>query len=337
MASGRPASEDAAGDAAWLLRELGGKHRSQVLSTLASVGVADALRARGACGVAELAAETRCEPATLESLLRAAAGMGCVDEPEAGVFALTGRGEQLCSDRLGAFAGFLGSPTQWDAWSRLREAMRDAGGAPAFERAHGRALYEHLAADAVAAAEYDAAIDAFTRHEAGRLRGRLEAQAGQTIVDVGGGRGTLLRILLEEAAGARGVLFDLPHVVDAARPSLPANIEAVAGDFFASVPAGGDVYVLKHVLHNWSDDDARRILENCRAARAPGGRVVIVDAVLAPDNRPDLARMLDLEMRVLCGGRERRKPELRRLLSSAGLTVTSAEECTEGSWLFVCV
>ena len=177
---------------------------------------------------------------------------------------------------------------------------------------------------------------AHTEADPARLRGRLDLREAKAIVDVGGGRGTLLRALLDEAPAARGVLFDLPHVVERARASLPDAIEAVAGDFRSAVPAGGDVYVLKHVLHNWSDDDARRILENCRDARVAGGRVVVLDAVLAPDNRPDLARMLDLEMRVLFGSRERRKPELRRLIQAAGLQVESASELTESSWLFVC-
>jgi SAM-dependent methyltransferase len=329
--------DELAGDAAdWLLRELGGKHRSQVLSTLAAVGVADVLQERGACSAADLAAQAGCELGALESLLRAAAGMGCLTEPSPGSFSLTPRGEQLCSDRLGAFADFLGSRTQWDAWSRLRDAMRDQDPASPLARALGRPLYEHLAADPAAAADYDAAIDAFTRHEAAQLRGRLDLQGVRAIVDVGGGRGTLLRALLEQADGARGVLFDLPHVVDGVRAALPPTIEAVSGDFLEAVPAGGDLYLLKHVLHNWADDEARRILQHCRDARVEGGRVVVLDAVLAPDNRPDLARMLDLEMRVLCGGRERRKPELRRLLQSAGLKIEAAVELAASSWMFVC-
>ncbi len=335
MAARGPA-DAAADDADWLMRELGGKHRSQVLSTLAAVGVADALRGQRARSVDDLAAETGCDASELESLMRAAAGLGCLAEPAPGCFTLTPRGEQLCSDRLGAFAAFLGSRSQWDPWSRLRESMRDDAPATPIERSTGRSLYEFLAEDAAASAEYDAAIDAFTRHEAARLRGRLDLQGARSIVDVGGGRGTLLRALLAEAEAARGVLFDLPHVVDATRASLPASIDAVAGDFLASVPRGGDVYVLKHVLHNWPDADAQRILENCRDARAAGGRVVVIDAVLSPDNRADLARMLDLEMRVLCGGRERRKPELRRLIRAAGMTVESAAELSASSWLFVC-
>jgi len=330
------AAFEPADDADWLLYELGGKHRAQVLSTLAALRIPDELRGEAARSIAELAEASGSDVADLESLLRAAAGLGCLREGPPGTFALTERGQQLCSDRLGAFASFLGSRSQWDPWSRLRDGMRDASRRPPLQHALGASLYEFLATHPDAAAEYDAAIDAFTRHEASHLHGRLDLDGAELLVDVGGGRGTLLRSLLAHAPAARGILYDLPHVVDAARQDLPPTIEAVAGDFQQAVPPGADVYLIKHVLHNWPDDTAVRILQNCRAARADHGRIVVIDAVLAPDNRPDLARMLDLEMRVLCGGRERRKPELRRLLHEAGLHIDQAEELTPSSWLFVC-
>ena len=324
------------GDAEWLLHELSGKLRAQVLSTLAAVGVPDLLRERGACSLDDLAAASGCDRSDLESLVRAAAGLGCLSESTPQVFTLTARGAQLCRDQLGALASFLGSPVQWDGWSRLRDSMRDRRTAPPLERALGVGMYEHLAADAAAAAEYDAAIDAFTRHEAELVAARLDLARVGLIVDVGGGRGALLRALLARAGRARGVLFDLPHVVAAAARDACEGVEAVAGDFFESVPAGGDLYALKHVLHNWGDDEAGRILGNCRAACPAGGRLLVLDAVLAPDNRPDLARLLDLEMRVLCGGRERRKPELRRLLQEAGWRVERSESLSASSWMFVC-
>jgi len=330
------AAFEPADEADWLLYELGGKHRAQVLSTLAALGVPDLLHERGPCALPDLASLSGCDDDDLESLVRAAVGLGCVREGPPGTFSLTARGEQLRSDRLGDFAAFLGSRSQWDAWSRLRESMRDQEQATPLQRAVGASLYEHLAADPAASAEYDAAIDAFTRHEASRVRGRLDLDGVELVVDVGGGRGTLLREVLNQSAGARGVLFDLPHVIEAARESLPEHVEAVAGDFLRAVPPNGDLYLVKHVLHNWSDDDALRILRNCRDARGAGGRVVVIDAVLAPDNRPDLARMLDLEMRVLCGGRERRKPALRRLIRAAGLELEFAEELASSSWMFVC-
>ena len=321
-------------DAEWLLHELGGMHRSQVLSTLAALGVPDKLKADGPTPRLDLMARVDSFQDGFESLLRAGVGLGVLREDPPDTFALTARGEQLCSDRLGAFASFLGSSTQWDPWSRLRDSLRDDESRTAFEHAHRQPLYEWLAKHPAAAAEYDAAIDAFTRHEAEAIVAQLDVADARRIVDVGGGRGALLLAVLAKATAARGVLFDLPHVVDAARAELPERVEAVAGSFVSDVPAGGDVYLLKHVLHNWADGVAALILSRCKAAGADGGRIVVIDAVLSPDNRPDLARMLDLEMRVLCGGRERRRVELRRLFHGVGLQIEREHALPTGSWVF---
>ena len=326
-------------DADWLLYELGGKHRAQVLSTLAAIGLPDQLRALGSATVATLGELLGCDLADLDSLMRAATGMTCLREEPPGTFALTARGEQLCTDSLGAFASFLGSKPQWDAWSRLREGIKDPSRKTPFDRTFEVSYYDFFQQNPEAANEYDAAIDAFTRFEARLLLEAVDLTHRRCLVDVGGGRGTLLRELLPAAPEARGILIDLPHVIAATAAhlpdNLPANVEAIAGDFFQQVPEGGDVYLIKHVLHNWSDDRAVELLRSCQRAKAPGGIVVVIDALLHPDNRPDLARMLDLEMRVLCGGRERRKPEMRRLLADAGLRLQQAQELTSATWLFV--
>lgn len=326
-------------DADLLLDLLGGKQRAQALSTAAALGIADRLAAAPDTA-ANLGAAIGCDTAGLDSLLRLLAGLGFLSNPEPDRYALTPLGRTLCSDALGPLAAFVGAPEQWDPWSRLRDSLRRPGAdTTAFARTFGTDVYRHLAADADAARRYDHAIDAFTRHEARCLGDRLELQDARCVVDIGGGRGTLLRELLARWPHLRGVLFDLPHVVAAAAPSLeaalPGRISTAGGDFFAGVPAGGDVYLLKHVLHNWDDARAERLLGNCARAMAQGGRVVVIGALLSPDNRPDLARLLDLEMRVMTGGRERRKPELRRLFTSAGLTLQRLEPLTAASWLWV--
>ncbi|MFT4513677.1 MAG: hypothetical protein ACI91B_002382 [Planctomycetota bacterium] len=322
-------------DTDWLLYELGGKHRAQILSTLAAIGLPDKLHAMGAATVAKLAEALDCDLFDLDSLMRAATGMGCLREELPGTFQLTSRGEQLCSGSLGAFATFLGSKPQWDAWSRLREGIKVGATETPFQQTFHASYYEFFQQNPEAAAEYDHAIDAFTRFEAGHLVQAIDLKQRRCLVDVGGGRGTLLRELLPAAPQARGILFDLPHVVAATAEQLPENVEAIAGDFFESVPEGGDVYLIKHVLHNWNDTKATELLRTCQRAKADDGIVVVIDALLHPDNRPDLARMLDLEMRVLCGGCERRKPEMRRLLADAGLRLQQAKELTSSTWVFV--
>jgi len=159
------------------------------------------------------------------------------------------------------------------------------------------------------------------------------------VVDVGGGRGTLLAAILQRWEHLHGVLFDLPHVADRARPELAARfgqrVQVHAGDFFVDLPGGADVHLLRHVLHNWNDEQALCLLRQCAGAIVPGGRVLVIETILAPDNRADLACMLDLEMMVLTGGRERRRPELRRLLTAAGLAIERTVPMTSGGWLLV--
>ncbi|MBK8096271.1 MAG: methyltransferase domain-containing protein [Planctomycetes bacterium] len=319
-----------------LLDILGGKARLQAVSTAAALGVPDLLLL-GPKTVVELAAMLDCREAVLLPVLRLTAGLGFFDCPEPGRYALTDRGRVLCRDRLGALAAFAGAPEQWDPWSRLRVAAR--GGQVPFVQTFGRSLYEFVAGDAAAGARYDAAIDAYTRHEAEALCEVADLTDAHAVLDVGGGQGTLLRAVLRRWPELRGVLFDLPSVVARALPSLRAEfgdrVHGEGGDFFAALPRGADVLLLKHVLHNWDDERALALLRCCAAALPTGGRLLLIETLLAPDQRPDGAAMLDLEMAVLLGGRERRKPELRRLLAEAGFELAATNALGGGAWLLV--
>ena len=318
-----------------LLDILGGKARVQAISTAAALGLADVL-ANGPRTVPSLAQQLGCREDVLATVLRLVAGLGFFTSPEPGVYALTERGHVLKRDQLGPLATFVGAPEQWDPWARLRDAARSCD--VAFVRTFGHGLYDHVAADDAAAARYDAAIDAFTRHEAESLCRTFDFIAAREVVDVGGGHGTLLLEVLRQNAHLRGVLFDLPHVAERALPRLRGElgerVRTHGGDFFAAIPRA-DVLLLKHVLHNWDDDRAAALLQRCAEALPAGGRLLVIETILAPDNRADLAAMLDLEMMVLLGGRERRKPELRRMLAAAGLTLASMAPLVSGSWLLV--
>ena len=318
-----------------LLDILGGKARVQAISTAATLGLADVL-ANGPRTVPSLAQELGCREDVLATVLRMVAGLGFFTSPEPGLYALTERGHVLKRAQLGPLATFVGAPEQWDPWARLRDAAR--GGDVAFVRTFGHGLYDHVAADDAAAARYDAAIDAFTRHEAEALCRTFDFAGAREVVDVGGGHGTLLLEVLRRNAHLRGILFDLPHVAERALPRLRGElgdrVRTHGGDFFAAIPRA-DVLLLKHVLHNWDDERAAALLQRCAEALPAGGRLLVIETILAPDNRADLAAMLDLEMMVLLGGRERRKPELRRMLSACGLSLASMTPLVSGSWLLV--
>ncbi|MBI1381992.1 MAG: methyltransferase domain-containing protein [Planctomycetaceae bacterium] len=284
-----------------------------------------------------MAAELQLDPGALDGLLRFLVGLRLLDATSPELYALTPLGRRLGRDELGPLAAFLGAPDQWDPWSRLAEGLQ--GGASPFERTFGVDLYTYLAEHPEAAKRYDAAIDVFTHKEAEALSRAYDFGGAKRVLDVGGGRGALLAALLERWPHLEGILFDLPHVVDAARGALVdrfgSRVRADGGNFREALPTGCDHVLIKYVLHNWPDDTCIALLERARAAVAPGGHVLVIEAVAAPDGRLDTAAHLDLEMRVLTGGRERRKPELRRLFQAAGLSTVRFEPLTASAWLAV--
>lgn len=331
---GGPDPED---PAAALMQRLAGKWITQALATAAELGLAEALTEPA--DLESLARTLECRPSSLLRLLRVLVGEGALHEQPDGRYALTPMGAQLRADALGTLARFVGSPSQWTPWTELTYAVRT--GKSAFERVHGQPLFEYLAAHPEQARLYDEAVDAFTAQQACALAARPALDGALTVVDVGGGRGTLLAELLRQRPRLRGILFDRADVVEAAKARFEAErlherCAFEAGDFFEAVPGGADVYVIKHVLHNWDDDRAEAIVRRCVEAMPASGRVFVVEAIRLPGNRRDGARMFDLEMLVLTGGgRERSKPEFRRLLSRAGLRLESTARLSDGAWLMV--
>lgn len=324
-------------DVDFLLDILAGKARVQAVSTAAALGIPDLL-AREPRTAAQLAEHVERDADAIDRLVRFLVALGICEAVDDERFALTRRGHVLCEGALGPLAAFAGAPEQWDPWSRLRTAMRN-GADGAFAQAMGSPVYEYLAHQPEAAARYDRAIDAFTRHEAQAICRAFDFASLHSIVDVGGGSGTLLLEILEAHPHLQGTLYDLPHVAERAQPRLAERLGARAtcagGDFMHAVPEGHDGYLLKHVLHNWDDATSVGLLRRCADAMSDGGCVLVVDAILTPDHRFDMARLLDLEMLVLTEGRERRKPEMRKLFHEAELELRAVEPLVPGLWLLV--
>ncbi len=305
-----------------LQKLLGGKWVSQAISAAAYLALADIVVERGPTGLAQLAESSQAQPELLERLLALLVGFGIFCQDTSSNYTLTDMGRELTSDRLGPLAKFMGSSAQWNPWALLPETLRS--GKSAFELYHGMGLYEWLQDHPEDAKLYDRGVDVFTQDQAQALADSYDFSEARKIVDVGGGKGTLLLRILKRWQHLQGVLFDLPHVTqeteaEIVKAELKERCQTQAGSFFEALPGDADVYILKHVLHNWGDDEALQILKNCRKYMPEGSSLLMVETLVLPGLGKDAARLLDMEMMALfASGKERSKKQLKELLEKAG-------------------
>ena len=299
---------------------------SQAVYVTAKLGIVDVLR-HGQQSSHEIAAAVGAYEPALRRLLGALTTVTILVEDGEGKFAVTAEGELLRSDHpksLRPWALFLGSPFVWGPWGALADAvMTDK---PAFEHVYGEPFFTHLGRSPQDAAVFHMAMTNNSRSSLLALLQAYDFSNCTTIIDVGGGQGALLRGILEQYPHARGVLFDLlPVVVDAhvlKDSPVAERCTFVGGDMFRSLPSGGDAYILRSILHDWSDTQALQILRNCRQAIADHGKLLVVELLLTPPNAPDFAKWIDLTMLVLLTGRERTEAEFRALYAAAGFRLT---------------
>ncbi len=313
--------------AADLRRMIVGYRLSQALHVAAKLGIADLL-AEGPRRAEDLAGVTGSHPSSLYRVLRLLASEGVFEELEEGQFTLTPLAEPLRSDApnsLRARAIFDGEEWNWHPWGNLLHSTKTGGSA--FDHTYGVAVFDYLKETPEAATSFDSLMAAQTRPWALSVADAYDFADIGTLVDVGGGYGALLAAILTAHPHLKGVLVDLRHVVAGARPKLEeaglaGRCETVAGDFFQSVPDGGDAYILKHVLHDWDDDRCVSILGNCWRAISNEGRLLVIEFLVAPGNEPDYGKYLDLNMLVLTKGRERTEEHYRTLFKAADFTLS---------------
>jgi len=188
-------------------------------------------------------------------------------------------------------------------------------------------IFEYLAQHPEEAALFSRTMIDFHGPEAAAVAAAYDCSSISMLVDVGGGYGNLLQTLLDTNEHLTGTLFELPHVADAAEERLRSaglgnRCEVVRGDFFESLPTGGDAYLLSHVIHDWDEAHCLTLLRNCRSAMDSGARLLIVEMVLPGPNQPSAGRLIDLLMLVAQKGRERTEAEYRELLATAGFCLT---------------
>ncbi len=312
------------------LKELvDGYKLSQAIYVAAELGIADLLPR----SCEELAEETGADPATLYRLLRALAAAGVFHEEDGRRFSSTPVGECLRSDAersLRDWILFTARPLYWNTWTGLLDSVRT--GRNAFAAVNGEGMWAYRAVRPEEQAVFDRAMASLSRRLNEEILEAFDFGRFGTVVDVGGGNGAFLTALLGAHPRMRGVLFDQPHVARAAR--LGERCEAVGGDFFDAVPAEGDAYVLKSITHDWSDEDVGRILGSIRRAASAGASVLIVERELGGPNRELEAKLSDLNMLVLPGGRERAEAEFASLLASAGFRYAGATPVMSGVHVF---
>lgn len=313
-----------------LSRLISGYRISQAIYVAAKLGIADELAA-GPRSVDELAAATESHREALYRVLRGLASAGIFTELDHQRFALTPLSESLQTDRPGslrALALLQGAEWTWQPWGELLHAVRT--GEPAFERVFGMDRFQYLARHPEAAATFNAAMSGLSERENAAVAGAYDFAAIETVVDVGAGYGSLVMALLEMYPTLRAIVFDLPAVIAGARDRLEAaglqeRCQSVAGDFFVGVPEGGDVYILKKVIHDWDDKRAIAVLRNCHRAMRGSGKLLLIETVIPPGNGndPSAGGLNDLMMMVvMSGGRERTTVEYQALLGAAGFELT---------------
>jgi hypothetical protein len=313
-----------------LFRMVTGYYVSQAVYVAAKLGIADLL-ADGPRHHGDLAKATGTHAPSLNRVLRLLASVGVLTEEDDGHFALTPIGACLRSGVPGSMRAatlLFGGRTQ-QIWGDLLQCVET--GEPAFRRAGANDPFSQMEVDPEQAALFDEAMADWTRHVAVATAAVYDFSSFRTIVDVGGGNGVLLAGILNANPTLRGILFDRPHVAERGRARLAElgvadRCAAVGGDFFQEVPKGGDAYLLKHVIHDWNDDQAVEILRSCHRAMGREARLLVIEGVYPPRiDQSDASRGSagnDVNMLVCTGGRERSEPEFRSLYAAAGFELS---------------
>src|SRR5262245_18122965 len=304
---------------------------TQAIFVAAELGIADLL-AGGPKHPEDLGKAAGVKGDMLYRVLRALASIGIFAEDAEGRFALTPLAETLRGDSGQRAYARLHGQELYLSWGKLLEAVRS--GEAGFVEASGMPIFEHFTKNPERGAVFDKAMTGHHGPEAEPMLDAYDFSGFKELVDVGGGNGSLLTAILKRHSQMRGVLFDLPRVVARAGDTMNAaglgdRCRVIGGNALESVPTGADAYLLRHVVHDWRDEDAAAMLRNCRKVMKPDGRVLVVEIVVPAGNDPSFAKWMDLMM-VTYGGKERSEKQYRALFAAAGLKLTRIVPTTAG-------
>lgn len=295
---------------------------SRAVYIIAKLGIADLLK-DGPKTINELAAATTTHAPSLYRVLRALSSVGVLKMQD-GKFELTPMSELLVTDAPGSVRWFMVSELgeeHYPAWGNLMHSVKT--GEIAFDNFFGMDIWEYFAKNPEQGALFNNSMSGMTAVVNEAITSSYDFSGFRKLVDVGGGHGGLITGILKKNPNLDGVVFDSPEVIGGTREKIASaalsdRCETVGGDFFQSVPAGGDAYILKWIIHDWDDEKSIRILKNCRQHMSADSRLIVVDAVVPETNEPDFSKFFDLNMLVMTGGKERTEAEFRQLFQSAG-------------------
>ena len=271
---------------------------------------------------AQLAQLTKTHPQALYRLLRALASVGIFSEEADGRFSMTPMGECLrdVHGSMYAVAMMMGDE-HYHSWGELLYSIQT--GKPAFDHLYGKPVFDWLSEHAEQAKIFDAAMTGFHGPETQAMIDAYDYAGVNTLVDIGGGNGTVLSAVLKKNPAVKGILYDLPGVIDRANKNLAdagltSRCQTIGGSFFDAAPPGGDAYQMRHIIHDWTDEQCHTILGHIRKVIPATGRLLVIEMVIKPGNVPQPAKWLDLNMMVIPGGRERTEVEYRDMYAKAG-------------------
>ena len=309
---------------AQLMKFIVGKWISKPIYIAAELGIADML-AEGSKSIEELAQASQSHAPSLYRMMRALASVGIFFETEDKRFELTPMAECLKKGAMRSVALMFNSDWSDKAWGYFMDSVKT--GVTAFEKAHGMPISDWLEKNPLAADVFNEAnaVKAANSHRA--IVDAYDFSGIDTLTDVGGGLGALMAEILIANPLMKGVVADIPSVIQKARKiiqfrGLEDRCKAVECDFFKEIPAGSDGYLMSHILHNWPEEQCKIILRNCHKAMKFESKLLVVEMLIPPGNQPSIAKLLDLEMLVTTGGRERNEKEFKSLLESSGFKLS---------------
>jgi len=302
---------------------------SQAISVAARLYIADHLK-NGAKSIEELAQLTETDAPSLYRLMRALSSVGVFRKEADGTFFNTALSEHLREDHPDSMRSALHMICDHEHWRSHGNMLQSVKtGEIAFNYTFGMPIFPYFEQNPSAAEIFDNAMTSFSASISRAVAGTYDFSGAETIADIGGGHGLVLSTVLNANPQAKGILFDQPHVVSGAgnlleNAGVAERVELVSGDFFKEIPVEADVYLMKFILHDWNDEQCDAILANLAKSAKPGSKVLLIETVVEEnDNQPSASKVMDLNMLVMTGGKERTPSEYATLLEKAGFKLTN--------------